>query len=107
MPPRVSGHQVTVNLATLLRLPWRDVLPVLGVTDEPVVPSRDLLLQTSRVLDLFTLVLAVLDEDEATHWFTRPNRHLDGGRPLELCQTPDGRHRLRDYLDALLSGNFG
>lgn len=106
VPSRVSGHQVVVNLADLLRMPWRDVLPVLGVTDEPVVPSRELLLQTSRVLELFAVILAVLDEDDAAHWFTKPNRHLDGQRPLELCQTPDGQHRLRDYLNALLSGNF-
>lgn len=106
VPVPVSTRQIAVNIAARFRLPWRAVLPILGTTADPPVPSREVLLQTYRVLDLFAIVLSVLEAEDAAHWFTKPNRHLDGRSPLELCQTPEGQSQLRDYLDALLSGNF-
>jgi len=107
VPSTVGGHQIAVNLAALLRLPWQDVLPVLGIRSGESVASRDVLLQTYRILDIFAIVLAALDADDAAHWFTRPNRHLDDQRPLELCQTTEGEHQLRDHLASLLSGSVG
>lgn len=105
VPSTVTGRQITVNLAALLRLPRRDILLISGISADESIPSREVFLQTYRTLDLFAIVLSALNADDAAHWFTRPNRHLDGRRPLDLCQIPEGERQLRDHLANLLSGN--
>ena len=50
-------------------------------------------------------VSQMVDPEEAEAWLHKPNRHLDDRSPLDLLRSGEGE-RVRDYITALLDGNF-
>ena len=50
-------------------------------------------------------VTRVLGPDRADAWLRNSNRHLDDRSPLQLLRSGEGG-RVRNYVTALLNGNF-
>ena len=50
-------------------------------------------------------VTRVLGPDRADAWLQKPNRHLNDRSPLQLLRSGEGE-RVRNYVTALLNGNF-
>jgi putative toxin-antitoxin system antitoxin component (TIGR02293 family) len=44
--------------------------------------------------------------EAAKRWLTTPMTHLDGQRPLDVLQEPDGAKRLEGLLVSLSYGEF-
>ena len=50
-------------------------------------------------------VIQVLGPEAAEAWLHEPNQHLEGRSPLKALRLGEG-DRVRNYVTALLNGNF-
>jgi len=107
-PSSPSSRLIALNLAALLNVPLKDVLPVLGVSESTLtrqpVPSRSLIDQAYSVIQVFAQVSAVLGPEGAQHWLRSPNLALDGQLPLDLLGTRYGADKVQNVILALLNG---
>ncbi len=108
VPPRTSSRLIALNLAALLGVNLKDVMPVLGVSESTLtrqpVPSRLLIDRAYSVVRVFAQVMAVLGPEGAQHWLRTPNPALDGETPFALLSTRYGEEKVQNVITALLNG---
>ncbi|GMA15186.1 MbcA/ParS/Xre antitoxin family protein [Deinococcus metallilatus] len=108
VPPRTSSRLIALNLAALLDVNLKDVMPVLGVSESTLtrqpVPSRLLIDRAYSVVRIFAQVMAVLGPEGAQHWLRTPNPALEGEAPFTLLSTRYGEEKVQNVITALLQG---
>lgn len=106
--PSITSRQLAQNVATLLGLHLKEILPVLGLSESTLtrqpVPGQQLLDQTYSITRIFALVANVLTPEGAQHWLTTPNPALEGQQPFALLSTRYGEEKVENLIGALLAG---
>lgn len=111
---RLIGEQdmvkVVNSLLHVFAASKSDVYALLGVSSSRV--SRrpqmdvDVLDRAGAALKLFARVSAMIGEEGASSWFSRPNQHLDGKRPFDLLGSSLGQQTLSSMITALEDGAY-